>query len=273
VLPVIPGTEQAVPPQVVLSCLVASTPWAGSQQFCNALDATDVVGRPDDYFDPMKVVGRSRSWDLLGTGDEFPLRYLTAVREEATGANGVCSSNLWWSHARWLIRMARAASGASDATGVHPESDAAAVTALFPNTRYVHVRATDTVRQALRWYAALHPELLAESQRPAPWRLTEPDFQEVRWIETLIDRQDEAWSRYFDIHGIIAETVEYEQFIDRPEEAVGVVLQSLGLTGSSPLTWRPAGPAGDGPRLDAWLGRYESVRDQLNPSVGVRGDR
>jgi LPS sulfotransferase NodH len=269
-LPLIPGTAQAGEPQVVLSCLVTSTPWAGSRQLCRALDATDAVGNPEDYFDPLKVVPRSRAWDLLGTGDGFPVRYLIAVRQAATGVNGVCSANLWWSHARWLIRMARAASNA----GIdRPESDADAVAALFPNTRYLHVRARDTPRQALRWYAAQHPELLDGSGALSPGRITRPDFQEVRWLEALIDRQEQAWIKYFDVHGIVAHIVDYEQLVVQPDETVGTVLRSLGLNRLSAATWRPTGDGGDDVQLDAWLGQYASVREKLQAKVGVRGDR
>ena len=59
-----------------------------------------------------------------------------------------------------------------------------------------------------------------------------PDFQEVRWIETLIARQEQAWECYFEVHGIDAPRIEYETLAEDPEETVRGILEWLELPGS-----------------------------------------
>ena len=254
------------PPRLVLSCLVTSTSRAGGAQLCEALAATGVIGAPADYFNPFKAVSRSRAWKLLGAEAPFPERYLARVRLAATGNNGVCGLLLPWPHLAWLVRMARAALVANDGVSC---TDAEAVAASFPNVRYVHLRCRDTTRQALRWYAGLHPELLSGRRSgefgPGPV----PDLQEVRWLDTLVLQQERSWQTYFHLHGIVPEVVEFEQFQERPDETVGAIVETLGLSiSSSPTTNRTSPDRHDA--SDMWLGQYSAARDQLSATIGIR---
>src|SRR6202050_5177037 len=211
----------------VLSCLVTSTSRAGGTQLCQALGATGAVGAPADYFNPLKAVSRSRAWKLLGAKGQFPERYLARVRLAATGYNDVCCLGLTWPHLTWLVRMARAALVGNDGASC---TDAEAVAAWFPNVRYVHLRCRDTTRQALRWYASLHPELLGGGRSGGLGHTPAPDFQEVRWLETLVLQHERSWQTYFHLHGIVPEMVEYEQFHERSDETVGAIIETLGLS-------------------------------------------
>ncbi len=246
---------------------MASTPWAGSWQLCRALGATGVAGAPGEYFSPQSVVARSRAWGLLGSEARFPAGYLDAVRAVATGDNGVCTVSVAWSHLRWLVRMARAA---LVATGGPSCSDAEAVAAWFPDARYVHLRCDDAARQALRWYAAMHPEAGDDGGRPGPGGGPVPDFQEVRWLESMILRHDHSWESYFGVHGIVALPVEFEQLAERPVETVGDVLASLGLTPATPVAPEPFGDWGRIGSSEVWLDRYLEVREAMEATVGIR---
>lgn len=266
-----------------LSCFIATTPWAGSQVLCDALQASGLAGNPRDYFNPLGVVPRSVRWRLLGPGQEhlprqpereFAARYLAGVTEAATGPNGVLSVNLPWSHQRWLARFARAAM--PGAAGDPTRSDADIIESWYPRARYVYLTSADTARQAGRWYLGRNvgpvapgpgqPNGEANPGRPA-------DFQQVRWIETLISRQGRAWETYFLVHGIDPQRITCEEFLAHPEETVRGILEWLGVPGS------PAQPWDGEPYLQRlaepvdWLEDYAAARDRLSPAIGVYGER
>jgi LPS sulfotransferase NodH len=258
------GTET---PSIALSCLVASTPAAGGDQLSRALGSTGALGVPDDYFNPLRVPSLSRRWKVVGSETQFPARYLTAARSAATGGNGVCSARLLWSHLRWLVRMARAASVSAGGASL---SDAEQAAAWFPNARYVYLRCEDTARQALRWYAALHGEERDARRQIGPGAGSTPDFQEIRWLEALIERHEHSWQSYFHLHGIGAEPVVLERFQLQPRETVEALLESLGLTARTSARFKPSRFG----RLDAasagWMEPYLAVRPRLSATVGVR---
>jgi LPS sulfotransferase NodH len=253
-----------------LSCLIATTPWSGSQLLCQALRATRLVGDPRDYFNPFEVVTYSVEWRLLRPGhnhlprypeQEFARRYLAAVTKAAMGRGGVLSVNLPWSHQRWLARFARAA--APDVPGTPTRSDAAVVEQWFPRTRYLYLTSGEKVRQAGRWYRGQRRGPAAAAGAP------HPDFQEIRWIETLISRQEKAWVSYFQVHHIDAYRIEYEDFLTHPEETVGGILSWLGVPGSPARPWRNEARLRRLAVPVDWLPDYVAARDRLSPTIGV----
>jgi LPS sulfotransferase NodH len=254
---------------IVSSCLVASTPWAGSWVVCAALGATGLVGEPRDYFNPLLAVARSEQWGLLGSGKDFASGYLSAAAKSAVGPNGVLSVNLPWSHQRWLTRMARAAS--RDAAGAAVRTDAEVVEAWLPGTRYVYLTSGDTAWQAARWYQERPPTAATGGSSLPPDRGHSVDFQQVRWMEALIWRQQRAWESYFLAHDIQACRVEFQTFLARPMETVSSILAWLGLPGM-PARVRDwdlyPHRAIESPD---WLPGYLDQRDRLGVTIGVRG--
>lgn len=239
---------------------------------CGALRATGLAGDPRDYFNPFEVVRRSESWGVLGSEGDFAARYLTAVGRAATGDNGVLSVNLPWSHQRWLVRVARAALPGSPP--VTTRSDAEVLEAWYPRTHYLYLTSEDKARQAIDWY-------LARLAGPAPvggapQSGEAPDFQEVRWIESLISRQEQAWETYFQLHGIGVHRVRYETFLDRPGETVAGILRWLQLP--SPATAEPIPPPVWADEIHQqrlagpvdWMDDYLAERDWLSETIGVR---
>jgi LPS sulfotransferase NodH len=264
-------------PSVALSFFLATTPWSGSQVLCQALRATRQAGNPQDYFSPLDVVPRSQEWGLLGTGinclprlpeKDFAARYLRAVARHARTGNGVVSVNLPWTHQRWLVRLARAAAAAPGVTGNAGSSDAEVIESWYPQTRYLYLTRTDTARQAARWYEGRrHP---AARVGAAPRTGEPPDFQEVRWIETLISRQEEAWEIYFGVHGIDPYRIEYEELLERPDGTLREIFEWLGLPSPADPKWiapkhkrRAAAP------ID-WLPDYLAQREELSLTIGIR---
>jgi LPS sulfotransferase NodH len=258
----------------VISCVIATTPWSGSKLLARALRATRLVGDPRDYFNPFDVVSRCQEWGLLGPGlyslpripeADFVTRYLNAVTKAAMGRNGVLSFNLPWSHQRWLVRFAR--SGMPDPPGTVPRSDAKVLESWYPGTRYLYLTCADMAWQAARWYQGrTAPAALGGA--PVPGQ--PPDFQEIRWIETLISRQEQAWETYFEVHGIDVHRIECETLAENPEEIVRGILEWLEPPGSPAPDWNGRLPHVPMPRPAEWLPDYQAERDNLSRAIGVR---
>jgi trehalose 2-sulfotransferase len=261
-----------------VSCLVATTPGSGSQLLCQALWETRLAGNPRDYFNPLKVVPRSAEWGLLGAGrdrlprqpeSEFAGRYLNAVARAGTGPNSVFSAHLPWSHLRWLARFARAAS--PDVAGTPTRSDAMVLEQWYPKTRYVYVTSADVARQAGRWCLGRRTGPAATDSGPHPRQ--PPDFQEVRWAEALIFRQQQAWEVYFRVNGIEAHRIGYEDFLAHPEQTVGGILDWLGVPGTPAQVWNGEDHRERLARPAPWLSDYSAARDRLSAAIGVRQGR
>lgn len=250
----------------VLSCFIATTPWAGGLFLSEALRATQRVGDPREYFHPTELLRRANRWGVLTTKGEFGRRYLTEVGEVARGQNGVLAVSLPWSHQRWLTRIARAS--LPEDPERPPLRDAEVLEAWYPNGRYLYLTRMDKAQQAASWYRKRPFGGALVGGRPSS--ADEPDFQEIRWIETLIGRQERAWEAYFKVHGIQPHRVSYEALADNPEETVTGVLDWLGLPPMPGRVWlsrirpqRTVQPAG-------WLPDYHEQRAQLNQTIGVR---
>jgi len=249
-----------------LSCFFATTPWAGGLFLSEALRATRRVGDPREYFHPIELLQRANRWGVLTTKAEFGRRYLTEVGRVARGPEGVLSINLPWSHQRWLTRIARAA--LPEDPDRPPLRDAEVLETWYPNARYLYLTRLDKTRQAAAWYRRRPFGGALVGGRPGSPH--QPDFQEIRWIETLIGRQERAWEAYFKVHGIQPHRISYEALVEETEETVAGVLNWLGLSPMPGRIWlsrvrqeRVARPAD-------WLAAYQEQRAQLNQTIGVR---
>ncbi len=203
-------------------------------------------------------------------GSRFHPRYLNAVTKAGIGRNGVLSVNLPWSHQRWLVRFARTA--APDVVGTPtPVRRPGARSTAIPGTRYLYVTSTDVAWQAARWYLG---RIRARDARRCAAARPPPDFQEIRWIETLISRQEQAWECYFEVHGIDAHRIEYEALAGRPG---GDGAGNSRLAGTARFT--RAKMERKAARRAAYPKRWNGCpatwpqRDRLSAAIGIRQER
>jgi LPS sulfotransferase NodH len=243
---------------ITLSCFVASTPWAGGWRLGQLLGQSDRTDAPRSWFDPLRVPYRSHMLSIqLGAAD-WAARYLEAVRAAAT-REGICWVSLQWNHLRWLAQIARVALQTSTADCSTLDTDVLA--AWFPNPWFVRVGSADTASQALRWYAALHPGR------------SEPEYQEVRWLEAIIQRQDRAWTTFFRVHGIEPLLVQYDEIVSQPAETVGALLGAIGIATDRQATDRSLVDGPSEQQAARWRARYRTVRPGLRTTVGARSSR
>jgi UDP:flavonoid glycosyltransferase YjiC (YdhE family)/LPS sulfotransferase NodH len=228
---------------------------------------------PTAWFDPMRVPRLSHALSVPLGAPDWAARYLSDAVSRAT-TNGTCAVSLNWAHLRWLLEMERVAAGGRQSDEGDGLRDVERLANRFPGARYVFVSSHDTARQALRRWAprtaALGEEEETSGAGEGPGDAVLPDLQEVRWLETIIERQNRAWEVFFAIHGILPDRVTYEDLKAKPSETLQSLIISLGLgptSGPEPLSREDA----EDVLVSEWLAQYRSVRPRLRATVGVRG--
>jgi LPS sulfotransferase NodH len=191
----------------------------GSYLLCEALEATRRAGRPREIFCPERRWMYEGEWQLPeGIALEDFLR--TAI-ERGTSANGVFGTKIHYHH---LEPLARECLFTGDPVQV--------LRKLFPDAKYVNLRRRDRRGQAISWYRA---KVTNEW-----WRiegLTQPDLSgkvaefhapEIRRREFELERQQQAWDRFFDDAAVESITMDYEVLAANYREEVARVLAFIG---------------------------------------------
>jgi LPS sulfotransferase NodH len=180
---------------------VAATPRTGSSLLCEGLKTTKVAGHPDEVFAP---TFRDKWYGHLSIKQPISFKeYLNAAVRYGTTPNGVYGLKIQWMHVATLAREAEFA-------GNNPD----VLEHLFPGAKFINIIRRDRLAQALSWFRAEKTKEWwrwkddANGSKPR----AEPEFDPVavRAIETIIDRHQAAWERYFRKRKIKPLTIEYE---------------------------------------------------------------
>jgi LPS sulfotransferase NodH len=170
------------------SYLVCTTPRSGSTLVCQALKATGVAGRPEEYFEALRKSGRPRRPDqyFIGVDDQSifdhlgereagddpqprsPLwsrtaydRYLDWAMEVGTTPNGVFGAKLMWGYFGDFAGLLRNVPRYRDL----PLAEL--LPAVFPELTFVRVLRANKIRQAVSLWKAVQTATWREEQQQA----------------------------------------------------------------------------------------------------------
>ncbi len=230
--------------QLLLSCVVASTPGTGSSLLCRGLAQTGIVGQPDEYIGRSQHRSLATQWgydekDVLAT-----TRVERAMLHTAT-PNGVFALHAHWYDFALLLRTIRNTAGSDNLLG-H-------VDRLLVSPRYIHISQRDTAAQALSYYRAIFTgDADVRSDAPPDPGRAGPEpmiLEQVRWLEDVLIDWDTQWQAYFARCDIRPLEVAYEDFAANHGPTVERVLEYIGLT------WLPGScrPRGSGPNAPIGL--------------------
>ncbi len=234
------------------SYLICSTPRTGSSLLCDALTATGVAGRPEEYFQFRARTGFPRRpqeyfegaedaeiFDILGPRtrveeDEArydPSRferyegYLEWALAAGTTPNGVFGAKVMWGYFNGFVTGLRWA-----VPGRQRLSVCELAPSVFPELRYLSVTRRDKVRQAVSLWRALQTWSWSSDQAPAVG--TEHLVYSHAAIAHLIrdiEAHEYEWRAYFRECGVEPLTIVYEDFAARYEETVRDILRHLAI--------------------------------------------
>ena len=276
--------------------LVCATPRSGSTLICQALKATGVAGRPEEYFEALRHSGRPRRPEEYfegvddrsilghlgerGVGDEpaqrSPLwsrtaydRYLEWAFEIGTTPNGVFGAKLMWGYFGDFVSLLRNIPEYSDL----PLADV--LDAVFPDLTLVRVVRANKVRQAVSLWKAVQTatwrqegEATGDGDEDPPYKsyLHEhrPQLRfHYRAIQHLLNQiliEEAQWDAFFEHARIRPVLVLYENFEAEYEIATRNVLERLGIDVPTDLRIEPRMRKQSDGINDDWTRRYADLK-------------
>jgi len=134
------ATDRSIQPAPV-SYIIATTVRTGSYLLCEALDYTNVAGRPSETLNLELRPSYSREWGL--PSDASLAEYVRALRKQGTSPNGVFGIKI---HGHHIDPLAKEWCFLGPAHEVLQE--------LFPGARYIYLHRRDRRAQAISFYRA-----------------------------------------------------------------------------------------------------------------------
>jgi trehalose 2-sulfotransferase len=252
--------------------VVCTNPRSGSWLFSEGLGATGVAGHPREWFNVIEEQQQRARWGLAGPGDASPLSYLAHVVGQGSTPNGVFGLKL---HYYQLADLSAQLARVDGFRGLPVEE---AISAAFPEVRYIWLTRRDKARQAISYYRACQSEIWwqIESDEPGGSGSTdapEPVFDaaEIARLERLVAANDAKWQGFFARCGIDPLVITYEELGADYAGTISRVLSWLGVAEPDPSQIRPPRLRRQADELsEAWLVRYAAVKAQPR---GFRGGR
>lgn len=207
------------------SYLICATPRTGSTLLCGLLESTGIAGRPQSYFRREVLDVYADSWGVLRADDgAIDLAYVQAAIVAGSTPNGIFATRIMWS------TMGELTDALSAVTSGPTSTTSELLTRTFGRTRFVHLRRTDVVAQAVSWARAEQTHFWHPGEEVTPGG-QDPNFDRhlIGRLAETIDENEAGWKAWFEREGVTPHEIEYQDLAADPIGVTRGVLDFLGL--------------------------------------------
>jgi LPS sulfotransferase NodH len=247
------------------SYMISTAPRTGGFLLAEALESTQIAGRPREYFDPPF----QQEW-CSQQGITSDMEYYDKAMAAGTTPNGVFGAKVLWHQFEHLMVRLRLIGGSA-------LSDLELLRRTFPDLRYVFLTRKDKIRQAVSYDRAIrsgiwwsipnHSDCEAEAAAPGSVIMPPFDFEQIDGWVTRLTEFDAKWRRHFKRMGLEPFEVVYEDLAVHYESTVRTILGYLNLPDCATVSITP-------PRLqkqaddvtEEWVRRYHELKADLHPA-------
>lgn len=208
--------------------VLCGTPRTGSTFLCTLLESTGVAGRPQSYFRQADVDTWAATWGIprAPNGSFSFADYLRGAINAGRSDNGVFAARIMWGTMEEVIRNLRAL------YADHASSDRDLLTRAFGYTRFIYVRRSDVVAQAVSRARAEQTNvwhITGDAPPVQPAQAPQYDFEQVHTYAREIEAHNQAWTDWFRTNGVRPHSVWYEDVAAAPVQTTQAILDFLKL--------------------------------------------
>jgi LPS sulfotransferase NodH len=249
--------------------VICTSPRSGSYLLSEGLESTQLLGRPQEYFDNHEW---KEKWWVERLGIESEADYWDKVVARGSTPNGVFGVKLHWFQLPDVSRRLAAAEGEFMPIIETDVDDC--LRRRFDTVHYIWLRRRNKVAQAISYYRAVQSRIWhvrAEKKLDPASRDNDKlqfDFDQIDYYARQLEHWDERWQEYFSRKKLKVLLLIYEDFVSSPpsyEKTIREVAKFCGISDHAALTIRS--PAfqrqADGLSME-WERKYRSVRALLD---------
>lgn len=243
----------------VTSYLICCVPRTGSWLLAEALQSTNIAGRPREYFAPEH---KNRFYGLWGLSPATNYSgFLSKVRSEATTPNGVWGAKAHWYQFNDLVMKLRGLPELQDLPlrALLPE--------VFPNLRYIYLTRRDRIRHVVSYARASDTRIwwdVDPSAGPGRRVLAKTPKFDVEKLDRLFHSfavHQRGWRRYFEECGVTPLQLYYEDFAEDQTACVRKILEYLEIPFPPSLVVEKSRLRKQADALsDSWANEYRHIR-------------
>ncbi len=188
---------------------------SGSTLLCQLLTDTGLAGAPKEHF-YHNISAAQPQGDEIADYGAFLARTLAAD----TTANGVFGSKIGGGYWKDFLRRLRSR---ADLAALPAR---AALDAVFPDLRYLHLTRRNKARQAVSHWLAIQSGRWTSDDAPSAAKPSY-NFAAIDMLLQEIIFREAVWAEYFASNGIRPFVITYEDFAQAPSAAVKDILDFL----------------------------------------------
>jgi trehalose 2-sulfotransferase len=242
-----------------VSYIICSTPRCGSHLLSEALQNTQVAGKPDEYFHT-DLNGRLQN-ETGNIAEQFGPMTLAEFRDfvlqVGSTTNGAFGIIIAMDYLPYIVQNYRQLPAYQGLDSYE------LLNRLFHNPQYIWITRRDKIRQAVSLVKAMVTDswIKTKEEKTAPAKEPIFNFETLEHWRNYLEEMDRRWLAFFETHEITPFKVVYEELVDNYDQAALEILDFLAIPRPEAVTFRERRLRKQADRLnEQWVARYRAIK-------------